>query len=215
MPAKLSAAKKSPAAKASVPAARRRGGEETRAIIMKKATRLFARSGYDAVSTREIAEAAKISVPAIYLYFADKRELYLACCVAVFQRSTAHMMVATGGDTPPVEKVRKVVHALVRMLINDPHLLSLFQWELATSDTEGLAILEESAFRESVDRLGVLIGEASGKPVARIDVIAVFALAFGLVQYSKVGAALGLPSDGDAGDYLAGYVLQKILPQLA
>jgi AcrR family transcriptional regulator len=47
-------------------------GQKRRELILTSATRLFAREGYDNVSTRHIAFEAKIPVSSIYQYFPNK-----------------------------------------------------------------------------------------------------------------------------------------------
>jgi AcrR family transcriptional regulator len=48
---------------------------DNRAIILAQALRLFAARGYDAVSVREIVEAAGVTKPTLYHYFGSKRGL--------------------------------------------------------------------------------------------------------------------------------------------
>jgi AcrR family transcriptional regulator len=45
---------------------------------MAAAERLFARHGYDKTSTKEIAEAARLTPPALYHYFDSKETLFVA-----------------------------------------------------------------------------------------------------------------------------------------
>ncbi|MDR3577767.1 MAG: TetR/AcrR family transcriptional regulator [Anaerolineaceae bacterium] len=46
--------------------------------ILAAANSLFVDKGYDGMSMREIAEALGVSKPAVYYYFKDKEELFLA-----------------------------------------------------------------------------------------------------------------------------------------
>lgn len=193
---------------------KRRTGAKTRADIMLRATQLFAQNGYDGVSMREIADALGLSVPAIYLYFKDKRNLYLECTLAVFQRGTLAIEEALTSHPEPADAIRAVVHGLVRILVEDETLARLFQWELATVDTEGLSLLEQAAFRDPVLRLRELMIEATGKEVSRLDIVAIFALAFGLIQYSKVGMAVEIPPEEDRVSYLAAFIIRKMAPDL-
>lgn len=52
------------------------GGADARSRLLRSALRLFAEKGYEAATTREIAESAGINVSAIRYYFGDKAGLY-------------------------------------------------------------------------------------------------------------------------------------------
>jgi AcrR family transcriptional regulator len=50
----------------------------TRRHILRAARRSFSRRGYAAASVQEIVDAARVSKPALYYYFADKADLFRA-----------------------------------------------------------------------------------------------------------------------------------------
>lgn len=50
-------------------------GATTRALIVRAATDLFARDGYDATTVRKIAHRCQITDPALYYHFRSKREI--------------------------------------------------------------------------------------------------------------------------------------------
>lgn len=54
----------------------RPGGEDSRARLLEAAGKLFARGGFDAVSTRALARAAKVNLAAITYHFGGKQGLY-------------------------------------------------------------------------------------------------------------------------------------------
>ncbi|MCD7034508.1 TetR/AcrR family transcriptional regulator [Metabacillus sp. GX 13764] len=54
-------------------------GEKTKQHIIETARKLFAKKGFGAAKTSELAAAAGISEAAIYKYFSGKKELLLAC----------------------------------------------------------------------------------------------------------------------------------------
>jgi AcrR family transcriptional regulator len=56
----------------------REATEETRQTILRVAHQLFMTYGYRSVTTRQLAEVCGLTQPALYHYFADKEELYLA-----------------------------------------------------------------------------------------------------------------------------------------
>ena len=54
----------------------RPGGDDSRARILSSAGKLFASRGYNGVSMRELARAAKVNLGAISYHFGGKRKLY-------------------------------------------------------------------------------------------------------------------------------------------
>jgi len=53
-------------------------GQDRAAQIIKEATRLFSRNGYEKVAIKQIADACDISEPAIYRHFDSKESIYIA-----------------------------------------------------------------------------------------------------------------------------------------
>lgn len=53
--------------------------EDTKSKILKVATELFASSGLNGVSTRELSKMAQCNIAAISYYFGGKEKLYLEC----------------------------------------------------------------------------------------------------------------------------------------
>lgn len=60
---------------------------DTRSAMMKQAARLFAERGYDAVSVREVVEAAGVTKPALYYHFASKEGLARALVDDFYHRA--------------------------------------------------------------------------------------------------------------------------------
>lgn len=59
---------------------------ETRAAILKSATKIFGERGYSATSLNEIAEACDISIAPIYHYFKNKKNLFAAVNADIEQK---------------------------------------------------------------------------------------------------------------------------------
>ena len=53
-------------------------GEDRKALILEQAKKVFARKGYLAASTGELARASGITEPILYKHFGSKQKLYLA-----------------------------------------------------------------------------------------------------------------------------------------
>jgi TetR/AcrR family transcriptional regulator, regulator of cefoperazone and chloramphenicol sensitivity len=70
-------------------------GRETRERILDAALKAFGEASFLAVTTRQIAEAASVSLPTLQYYFGDKEGLYRACAEAIVERYRHHTK-ATG-----------------------------------------------------------------------------------------------------------------------
>jgi AcrR family transcriptional regulator len=59
---------------------------ERRASVVEIACRVFAKSSYRGSTTAQIARATGVTEPVLYRHFASKRELYIACLDAAWER---------------------------------------------------------------------------------------------------------------------------------
>lgn len=66
-------------------------GEVARRRILAAALRAFAEKGFKAATTRDIAQAAGVNLPALKYYFGGKQGLYLACAEEIGARYEARM----------------------------------------------------------------------------------------------------------------------------
>lgn len=88
--------------------------QETRRTILRTATRLFMEHGYRAVSTRQIADTCGLTQPALYHYFADKQDLY----VAVMREELAGTKAALERIARRNESVQERLKRVVRYLLS-------------------------------------------------------------------------------------------------
>ena len=100
--------------------ARGQGGE-LRGEVLRAAMDLLAETGEeDAVSLRAVATRVGVSVPSIYLHFADKQALLDAVCEEVFAALDARMQAASA-DAPHVfEGLRRQGVAYVQFAVENP-----------------------------------------------------------------------------------------------
>ena len=151
---------------------RYRRGTETRERIIMAALPAFGLKGFQAVSTREIALAANVNLPAIQYYFGNKQGLYQACAghiVARYRDATLGVSIAaqaawTRGAAPAQcrQHLRNVLLTLARFLMDSDESLgwSLFiQRELADPGA-AFDILFEQLWQPGVELVGRLIAAA-------------------------------------------------------
>jgi len=87
--------------------------EETRNTILRAAEELFMQHGYRAVSTRQIADVCGLTQPALYHYFSDKQDLY----VAVMKASLVQTQSALERIVRRAESVEERLKRVVRYLL--------------------------------------------------------------------------------------------------
>ncbi|HSC50964.1 MAG TPA: TetR/AcrR family transcriptional regulator [Gaiellaceae bacterium] len=61
-------------------------GPERRQAVVDTACRVFAKGSYHGSTTAQIARETGVTEPVLYRHFSSKRELYLACLDAVWER---------------------------------------------------------------------------------------------------------------------------------
>ncbi|MGA8438589.1 MAG: TetR/AcrR family transcriptional regulator [Candidatus Sulfotelmatobacter sp.] len=85
---------------------REREKSETRDKILDAARELFVTEGYEGVSMRRVAEKIEYSPTAIYVYFADKQELFHELCQQDYAR-LAEVFQSSGMSSDPIERLRQ------------------------------------------------------------------------------------------------------------
>lgn len=103
--------------------------EATREAIITAALSAFGRHGFAAATTRQIAEAAGVALPAIAYHFGNKEGLHLACARAIVARyyaQAADLALEAGlalDAAPPPEVcsdyLRNILRRLLRLFAQD------------------------------------------------------------------------------------------------
>ena len=99
---------------------REREKTELREKILDAARELFLSEGYDGVSMRKVAEKIEYSPTAIYLYFADKEELFHELCQEDFAR-LASIFQERGVSPDPLERIRQIGRLYVEFGVKFPN----------------------------------------------------------------------------------------------
>lgn len=100
--------------------ARGKGGE-LRGDVLRAAMELLAETGEeDAVSLRAVAQRVGVSVPSIYLHFADKQALLDAVCEEVFAALDTSLQLAAADAPNPFEALRRQGIAYVQFARANP-----------------------------------------------------------------------------------------------
>jgi|GEM_PF-2512190 len=151
----------------------------TRDRIVDTALRLFSEKGTSAVSMRELADAAAVTVPGVYYHFASKADLIQAVYHA------ARGTTADGARESAIVQSRTVEDRIVEQagrefarLLDDAEFLRLMQREAVLGDVDALEVGGALAEDWRTRWQAVLAGSDDLEPgadvVAAADVIATF-----------------------------------------
>jgi AcrR family transcriptional regulator len=84
-----------------------KAGSDRKRQILEVAKRLFSRSGFDKVTTRELAEACGVSEPALYRYFDSKEAIYDAVLDSIKSHVDIEKAFAGISDEKDIESILK------------------------------------------------------------------------------------------------------------
>lgn len=123
-------------------------GAELRGEVLRAAMDLLTETGDEgAVSVRAVAQRVGVSVPAIYLHFADKQALLDAVCEEVFDALHLRMRTAGDGAADPLAALRAQGNAYVHFALENPeHYRIVMMTEHGGADHDADQIIAGGAF---------------------------------------------------------------------
>jgi len=87
--------------------------EQTRALLLDAARRLFAARGFTGTSTEEVVRQAGVTRGALYYHFRDKRDLFRAVVEDQQQRLVVRVQQAAATASDPWQGLRTGLHAFL------------------------------------------------------------------------------------------------------
>lgn len=121
-------------------------GDARRAAIRAAAIEQFLARGYSGSSMAHIAEAAGVSRPAVYQYFADKDDVFASAFTLVFERHTDAALAAlhSGGDLAESldAMLQRYDGDLWELVANSPHYADIAAAKSPTVATAIHAVLD-------------------------------------------------------------------------
>src|SRR2546422_9570239 len=146
----------------------RNGTSGKRELILRAATRVFARNGYFNSKVADIAREADVADGTVYLYFKSKEEILHS----IFDQNMAEA-IAAGGQLienldDPREKLRRIAKLHLERLGADRDLAVVFQVELRGS-TKFMEEFSAAGFAEYLDLLCKILEEGQRSSVFRKD----------------------------------------------
>jgi AcrR family transcriptional regulator len=146
-----------------------RAREDKLARILAAGRALFARNGFDATTTREIARRAGIGAGTLFVYFPEKRDLLLQLFKQDVEPVHRAAVAALAPDAPLLDAVVRVFRALFDYYARDLRLSRVFLAELAFLDPARRGDLAVFTL-EFLQALGDIVARAQTRGEARSDV---------------------------------------------
>jgi TetR/AcrR family transcriptional regulator len=106
--------------------------EATKEAILLAAEALFGEVGFDASSTREIAEKCGLNKALIHYHFKSKDDLLAAVLDRHYDRLGQALVVATEDAKSVEDRLRRVIDAYVDFLATNHHFAKIVQREVAS-----------------------------------------------------------------------------------
>ncbi len=132
-------------------------------LILRAATRVFARHGFFSAQVADIAREAGIAAGTVYLYFRSKDDLLASIFERFMEDAIAEGRAALGGLSDPVARLREIARRHLDRLGRDRDTAVVFQVELRQS-TKHMERFSATQLREYLGIIrGVIAdGQASG-----------------------------------------------------
>ena len=151
-------------------------GEDTRSRLIEAAIEAFGTYGYDATSTRRLAEQAGTTLPSIQYYFGGKEGLYRAAVEHIAQSMNERMAPVAGRVNVALRKgtlrrreilelLSQLLDAFVALMMSeDRDSRKRFLSRAESERSVALDLFRESIRRQVVQPAAALIGRLIGQP---------------------------------------------------
>jgi AcrR family transcriptional regulator len=157
-------------------------GQQRREQVLSVAEREFAAAGLRGASTETIAHQAGITQAYVFRLFGTKKQLFVACVDAAFERMTLALLAAAGGDSG-IEALAAMGREYDAMLADRTTLLLQLQGFAAAAAGD---VEVRDAVRGSFGRLWQAVADTAGLDPVTVKTF----LAFGMLL--NTSAALEL-----------------------
>jgi AcrR family transcriptional regulator len=100
--------------------------------LLTVARELFARSGYDGASVRDICARAKVNLGAVTYYFGSKAVLYAAVLTELLGPIAARVQAAAQAPRPPLDRIETIVREFFEHIRRNPDMPAIMVREMAS-----------------------------------------------------------------------------------
>ncbi len=107
---------------------------ERQRTILEAAIRAFSRQGYHGCTVAQVAREAGMADGTLYLYFQGKEDLLISAFRFVLEDLLERLDRATGQESDPLARLRRLVELHLGMMEADRELASFLQFQLRQPD---------------------------------------------------------------------------------
>ncbi|MET0661402.1 MAG: TetR/AcrR family transcriptional regulator [Steroidobacteraceae bacterium] len=123
-------------------------GASTQDRILGVAERMFARHGFDGVSTKQLASEAEVAIGNLYHHFPSKEAVYEAVTRRAFEAKSALPKRLMTSDDPPERKLAQLVTWFVGSILMDRTFGQLLKREMLDPRPSTPHLLDEGLFQQ-------------------------------------------------------------------
>jgi AcrR family transcriptional regulator len=186
--------------------------EETRERILNQSVSLFAQSGFDGVSMRNVAAGTDLTTAALYYHFPDKEQLYLSCIEHSFQNRITPLLLHSDATHSSWQKLEQFIHRFSNLLAEDRDFQRLLQWVTLDTDDQRSEKLTNTVFAPFFNLVSDIIGDIQLHPQAtHFSTVAIISLLVFPFETSHARRLLpGYQSPHKAPQQLASQIIQLL-----
>lgn len=155
--------------------------------LMQIAIQRFAAHGYEATTMRSIASRAGVTLPTLYHYFGDKKNLFQEVCLITFAPRAERGLTGFERSAAPTElKVLQFFVGLADELLTNEDYFKLMHREIIDQDRDGIRKLTERCWSRPFATLCLAYQALlpKGEDVVTVAFTS-FSLLFGLVEFRR------------------------------
>lgn len=146
----------------------------TRGRIVSAALELFSSLGYDAVSTRKIAEIAKCNIASLNYHFGSKKKLYYACLLQMEPKDHTQLdniLTEAKDKTDFINKLERFCVAFAEFLVINESSIKLLVNEINADNNE---TVKDSFIKPFIEQLESFVKTAQDGHLINKDIEARF-----------------------------------------
>lgn len=164
----------------------RAGRLSTEDVILDTAQTLFARYGYDGVSTKQLASEAGLTIGALYHYFSGKEAIYCAATRRAFAAKAALPPSIRNSTEAAEPKLARLAAWFVSSITTDKNFGMLMQRELLDPRADTKLLMGNDQYREAIELFKSLLRELLPKADLDEALSSMLALVFGLSSLKSI-----------------------------